>query len=82
MDDKYDLPEEIHEIFLEGQAAEECRDKCIQSYFRAKRAIYYGKEAKRAYDKAWKMINELWPETQKGKWQYNFRDKQLKKREI
>ena len=37
------VPEEIREIFDEGLAAEVCRDKCLNSLFKAKRAIYYAK---------------------------------------
>jgi len=67
------VPEEIREIFDDGLAAQNCRDECINSLFKAKRAIYYSKKHLQANRKAWELIFEVWPEL-KGKYcSYSYR---------
>ncbi len=60
---EYEVPDEIKELFLDHLVALGCRDKCIQSCWRAKRAIYYGKIAEQALAKAWCLFGEIYPET-------------------
>ena len=62
MEKQYKVTEEIAELFLEGNAAEDCRDAAVESLFFSKRAIEYGKTARRAFEKAWNLIYDLYPE--------------------
>lgn len=62
----FQVPEEIRELFDEATAAEKCRDKCVASIFKAKRAIYYAKHAIQCRRKAWSMVFDLWPEVKTG----------------
>lgn len=56
------VPEEICDLFDDADVSEQCRDVCVQSWFRAKRAIYYGRCAVKARRKAWELIYELYPD--------------------
>ena len=56
------LPEEVHDLFLEGYAARECRDKAIKSVWTARRAVGYAKQSLSAFDKAWRLVVELYPQ--------------------
>ena len=56
------VSEEIVDLFDMGTAAEECRDICVKSVFRTRRAIFYGKQAIKHRRDAWKLISELYPE--------------------
>lgn len=67
---KLKVSDEIHELFTEEVACKACRDQCIASFFGAKRAIKYAKQAIEASEKAWRLVNELWPETCAGQWAY------------
>ena len=69
--EELEVPEEVRELFDEVVACNQCRDVCIRSVFRAKRAIYYAKKAARANADAWRKVRELWPQTEKGRWQYS-----------
>jgi len=39
----------------------DCRDACIRSIFKTKRAIYYGKQGEKARRKFWGLARELHP---------------------
>ena len=69
--EELEVPEEVRELFDEVAACNQCRDVCIRSVFKAKRAIYYAKKAVRANEDAWRKVRELWPQTEKGAWQYS-----------
>lgn len=56
------VPEEVSDLFDDKWVSEQCRDYCIKSMFRAKRAIYYGRLAKKAERKAWELVYELYPD--------------------
>lgn len=58
----FPVSDEIKELFADSKSAFACRDQCIVSMFKAKRAIYYGKEAEKAKDKAISLCRQLWPE--------------------
>ena len=66
-----EVSEEIQELFGEVVACTQCRDACINSVFKAKRAIYYAKQAERAKTKVWALVTELWPEVRTGTWSYS-----------
>lgn len=66
-----EVPEEVRELFDEVLACNQCRDECIRSVFKAKRAIYYAKKAVRANTDAWRKVRELWPQTADGHWKYS-----------
>ena len=67
------VPEEMVELMEEYQVFNECRDQCINSFFKAKRAIYYGKQAKKAERKFWSMAYKLYPQVKEsGEWIYRF----------
>ena len=66
-----EVSEEIQELFGDVVACTQCRDACINSVFKAKRAIYYAKQAERAKTKAWALVTELWPEVRTGNWSYS-----------
>lgn len=59
---RFDVSEEIIDLFDEVAVCNKCKDQCISSIFRAKRAIWYGKQAEKAGRKAWKLIVSLHPE--------------------
>lgn len=61
-DKEYPVPEETQLLFLDYQSAVDCRDKAINSVFRAKRAIYYGREARIALAEFWNQIYDLYPD--------------------
>ena len=69
--EELEVPEEVRELFDEVVACNQCRDVCIRSVFKARRAIYYAKKAVRANAAAWQKVHELWPQTAKGAWQYS-----------
>jgi hypothetical protein len=60
--EKRPLPREIAELFEASRAALDCRDEAIRSIFRTSKAIYYGKKANEYQSKAWKLVNELYPD--------------------
>jgi hypothetical protein len=72
------VPEEISDLFLESRAAMQLRDKCITMFFFARKSIYYGKMSAKLSIKAWKMVNDLYPETANGNWEYNYTSKVIK----
>jgi len=59
---KYPVTDEIAELFAEGNAAEECKIKAINSIWGTKRAIAYGKVQWLKRNKAWSLIFKLYPE--------------------
>ena len=66
-----EVPEELKELMLDYRAGIQCRDKSIESFFRAKRAINYGKGAEKARRKFWQLVYELYPDVANGEWVYN-----------
>jgi hypothetical protein len=68
----YPVPEEIADLFDDAAVSEECRDQCIGSFFKAKRAIYYGTLARKTRRKAWALVRELYPELNAESISYNF----------
>jgi hypothetical protein len=74
-----ETPQEIQDLFAEVQAANECRDACVKSVFRAERAIYYGKKAVVANAKAWALLKEIYPEMKEGRWVYSHETHLLKR---
>jgi len=71
---EYKLPEEMNDKWLEYMAAIKCRDKCIQSIFKAGRAISYGKTAEKARLKFWRMVYDLYPNLEKEEISYSYSD--------
>ena len=65
------VSEEIRELFDETISAGFCRDRCILSIFKAKRAIYYAKKSLQANRKAWTLVHQIYPETTTGIWRYD-----------
>ena len=61
-DKQYKVTEEIRDLWNEYIACIGCRDKCIDSIFKSKRAISYGKSAEKAKLKFWVMLRDLHPE--------------------
>ena len=74
---KLKVPEEMAGLMDDWQVYIQCRDQAINSVFKAKRAIYYGKQALKAERLFWKKAYELYPETGKGKWSYSFNERTL-----
>ena len=64
--------EEITDLFDESRVCDICRDECVRSVFKAKRAIYYGKQAMQARRKAWKLVYDLYPELKEQSITYIF----------
>lgn len=58
---EYALPEEIIEKFDEFQAMEDLRDKYIKIPFSFKKAVKCGIASRKAHNKAWLMVYELYP---------------------
>lgn len=74
---EYDVSEEMKDLMVEFQVAEECKEKAIKSVFRARRAIYYGKVADKARRKFWKLVRELYPNLRDDDISYHFTDQIL-----
>ena len=62
MSEKFELPQEVHDLFEKSTSAEACRDKAIASVFRASRAIYYDRKMRKYRLDAWLLIHELYPD--------------------
>jgi hypothetical protein len=77
MSKKLEVPEEMRDLMDEWLVCIKCRDQAIESIFKAKRAIYYGKQAMKANRKFWEMAGDLYPEVSGAKWSYNFDDQML-----
>lgn len=73
-----EVPEELKDLMLDYTVNLSCRDRCIVSVFKAKRAIFYGKQAEKARIKFWKLAAELFPQTKKGTWHWIFDDEILR----
>lgn len=71
------LPQEIIDLADSYFAAIHCRDHCIQSIFKAKKAIFYQKQAEKFRKKLWTLIDELYPETVNGNWTYDSETQRL-----
>lgn len=71
------VPDEMKDLMLDWLVCSRCRNEAIVSVFRAKRAIYYGKQAEKANIKFWKLVKELHPETITGNWTYSFKKEAL-----
>ena len=71
------IPEELHELMLDHITAIKCRDQAIKSLFKAKRAIYYGKEAEKAKREFWNKVYELYPELDDSEMVYKFNEMEL-----
>lgn len=65
-----EVPGEVRDLFDEYAACVACRDECIKSVFRARRAIFYAKRALSAQRDGWAKVFEIWPETKFGTWVY------------
>jgi len=72
-DIEYKVPEEMEELMDEHFAALICRDKSIDSFWHAKRAITYGKVALKSNRKFWRLAKELYPDVADDSinWSYN-----------
>ena len=66
------VPKELEELMWECRACIECRDECIASLFKAKKAITYGVKAEKVRVKFWRLARELYPEVCHGMWTYSF----------
>jgi hypothetical protein len=71
------VSQEISELFDEAEGARICRDKCVASVFKAKRAIWFARRDVECRRQAWALVYELWPETRRGEWYYDNRDRKL-----
>jgi hypothetical protein len=65
------VPAEVREMFERAIALTQCRDECIRSVFKARRAIYYAEKAVRTNNEAWRLVKAIWPQTTQGVWGYN-----------
>ena len=74
------VPEEMQDLMLDYRVGIACRDTCVNSLFRTKRAIKYGKDAEKARLKFWKMLGELYPQTTEGRWGYLYEEHIVRKR--
>lgn len=66
------VPEEMVDLMDEYYTCIKCRNECIRSVFKSKRAIYYGKMAEKARRKFWDMAIDLYPQVKDGTWVYSF----------
>ena len=73
----FPVPEELKELMIEYHAAQGCRDKCISSLFKAKKAIYYGKQAYKAQRKFLDKARKIYPEINNGRWIFNDKDNMI-----
>ena len=64
---EFPVPDELKELMLDYKVGIACRDKAITSWFTAKRAIKYGKNAEKARLKFWTMLDVLYPEISEKK---------------
>lgn len=71
MADKYQVPEETAEIFLEYVSCTNCMDACVKSVFRASRAIKYGKLAEKSRLKFWRQVKQIYPELENKELTYS-----------
>ena len=62
MKTEFPLSQETNELWDEYVTCRACRDQCVKSLFKAKRAIYYGKQAEAARIKFWNQVRETYPE--------------------
>ena len=72
------VPEEVHDLFLEHKVSIACRDRAIESLWKAKRAIMYGKQAELSLRKAWLMVRELYPKEYEDGLQYSYDERKLR----
>lgn len=56
-----EVPEEVHDLFIECYGAMACRDRAIESIFGSRKAIKFAKKAESAKVKAWRIVKELYP---------------------
>ena len=77
MTKKLPLTQEILDIGDDYLAAIECRDHCIKSIFKTKKAIFYQKQASKILEKFWDLIHELYPQTRFEEWSYSYQDRCL-----
>lgn len=77
-DEILEVPEELKEIMADYQSALGCRDECVRSVFRAKRAIYYGRIAEKSRMKFWREAERLYPQLSGNHdWKYVWREQRL-----
>jgi hypothetical protein len=74
MSERLEVPDEMKDLMDEWIVCCKCRDQAISSMFRAKRAIYYGKQAEKATREFWKQVAKLYPHTAGKKLSYKFDD--------
>ena len=77
MKTKYEVSEEIIDLFDSASAYEDCRDECIKKVFGWKRAAYFAKRAKQENRKAWKAVYEVYPELKNKPVAYFYNDAKL-----
>ena len=76
----YEVPEELKELMIEYVALEECRNKAIESMFKARKAIYYSKRMVRIGIKFWAQVKILHPHSVGEKLTYHYDDQVVKVR--
>jgi hypothetical protein len=64
-DEYYPVPEEVDQMFIEAEAAYDCRDSAIKNLFGFKRALKYAEIAVKKGDDAWNAVYKLYPELRK-----------------
>ena len=72
MTEELKVPDELIEVMIAQLANTNCRDSAINLVFRTKTALKYAKEAERLRCKFWKEIHILYPETNCGRWNYDY----------
>lgn len=72
------VPEEISDLFDDAEVSEQCRDLCVASFWKAKRAIMYGREARKSRRKAWQLVYDLYPELEHANLEYNFKERAVR----
>lgn len=70
-DEILEVPEEMKELMIDWKIYTECRDHAIGSFFKARRAIYYGRLAHEANTKFWNLARDLYPQIGNDEWSYN-----------
>ena len=79
MENDLKVPDEMKDLMLDYTVGIQCRNECINSFFRSKRAIQYGKGAEKASQKFWKLAYSLYPEIRGDSWVYIFGENVLRK---
>jgi hypothetical protein len=75
--EELEIPEEMKQLMIDWKIYTECRDEAVVSFFKAKRAIYYGRKAFECNSKFWRMAKDLYPQIGDGTWEYKFLEQKL-----